>query len=104
MNKVGLMTCFLDNYGACLQAYALSTVIESFGYDCEILQYIEPQGYFEPSFANRIKNTFIYNKLRSVSRSYKNAYLCEKIKRKSFEKFRKKYLNMSEKSTVPLTN
>lgn len=80
MKKVGLMTCFLDNYGACLQAYALSTVIESFGYDCEILQYIEPQGYFEPSFGSRIKNTFLYNKLRSVSRSYKNAYLCEKIK------------------------
>ena len=97
MNKVGLMTCFLDNYGACLQAYALSTVIESFNYDCEILQYIEPQGYFEPSLTNRIKNSFIYNKLRSVSRSYKNAYLCEKIKRKSFERFRKKHLKISKK-------
>ena len=36
MNKVGLTTCFLDNYGACLQAYALSNIIESLGYDCEI--------------------------------------------------------------------
>lgn len=97
MKKVGLMTCFLDNYGACLQAYALSTTIDSLGYDCEILQYIEPEGYFEPSVSNYLKNTCIYNKLRSISPSYKNAYLCEKIKRKSFDRFRKKYLNISEK-------
>lgn len=97
MKKVGLTTCFLDNYGACLQAYALSNVIESLGYDCEILQYIEPQGYFDPTFIDRIKNSFIYNKIRSISNSYKTSYLCEKIKRKSFKKFRKTYLNISEK-------
>lgn len=96
MSKVGLMTCFLDNYGACLQAYALSNTIEMLGHDCEIIQYIEPQGYFEPSFSNYIKNSYVYNKLRSFSNSYRNSYLCEKIKRKSFVKFRKEYLKISK--------
>ena len=97
MSKVGLATCFLDNYGACLQAYALSGVIASLGHECEILQYIEPQGYFEPTLVGRIKNTRLYNKIRSLSRSYKNAYLCEKVKRNSFVKFRKKHLNISKR-------
>lgn len=97
MNRVGLMTCFLDNYGACLQAYALSHVIESLGYDCEILQYIEPEGYFEPNVKYRLKSTVIYNAFRCLSASYRSAYLCEKVKRKAFERFRKKYLKISDK-------
>lgn len=97
MNNVGLMTCFLDNYGACLQAYALSKTIQSLGYNCQLLQYIEPEGYFKPGLCQFIKNTSIYNGLRCVlSRSYKNSFLCEKIKRKSFVRFRKKYLNISK--------
>ena len=77
---------------------ALSNAISCLGCDCEILQYIEPQGCFKPSFINSVKNTFVYNELRCLSRSYKNAYLCEKVKRKAFEKFRKQYLNISSKA------
>ena len=43
--KVALLTCFLNNYGACLQAHALQNCIEKLGYDCDIIPYIEPYGY-----------------------------------------------------------
>lgn len=37
--NVGLMTCYVDNYGACLQAYALQQAIITGGHNCEIIQY-----------------------------------------------------------------
>lgn len=43
--NVGLATCFIDNYGACLQAYALQTKIEETGAKCKIIKYTEPDGY-----------------------------------------------------------
>lgn len=98
MKRIGLMTCFLDNYGACLQAYALMNVINNLGYRCEIIRYTEPEGYFENSIENRIKTSKAYNTVRCmISSNYKKAYLCEKVRRKTFEKFRKKYLKFSAK-------
>lgn len=37
--KVGLMTCYINNYGACLQAFALQQAIASGGHSCEIIRY-----------------------------------------------------------------
>lgn len=37
--KTGLMTCYVDNYGACLQAYALQSAIECQGNTCHIIRY-----------------------------------------------------------------
>ena len=56
MKKVGLLTCFLDNYGACLQAYALQNKIKSLGYKCTIVPYIARCGYYKMSLKNKIKN------------------------------------------------
>lgn len=39
MKNTGLMTCYVDNYGACLQAYALQSAIEKAGNSCRIIQY-----------------------------------------------------------------
>lgn len=39
MERVGLITCYADNYGACLQAYALQQIIKGLGHDCEIIKY-----------------------------------------------------------------
>lgn len=89
------MTCFLDNYGACLQAYALTKAIQSVGFDCEILQYVEPQGYYKRGLAEWVKDSLIYNKLRCLSPAYRRSYLCGKIKRKAFQAFRKQYLPIS---------
>ena len=51
---VGLATCFVDNYGACLQAYALQTKIEECGAKCEIIKYIETGEYRKKSFKNSL--------------------------------------------------
>ncbi|GEM_PF-5502892 len=37
--NVGLMTCYINNYGACLQAYALQQAIVSGKHNCEIIRY-----------------------------------------------------------------
>lgn len=95
MKKVGLMTCFLDNYGACLQAYALTKAIQSIGLDCEILQYVEPQGYHKGGLVERVKDSAIYNKIRCCSPNYRRSFLCGKIKRKAFRAFRRQYLPIS---------
>lgn len=39
MKKVGLVTCFVNNYGACLQAYALQETIKKMSHDVEIVNY-----------------------------------------------------------------
>lgn len=97
MNKVGLITCFLDNYGACLQAFALSQTIKQLGFDCEIINYTEPEGYFPNSLSQRIKDSEIYNKCRSlISPKYAVSYKLEKIRRPVFRRFRKNYLPISD--------
>lgn len=50
MKKVALITCFLDNYGACLQALALQNQIEKLGCQCNIIAYIGNAGYFHDDF------------------------------------------------------
>jgi hypothetical protein len=37
--RVGLLTAYVNNYGACLQAYALQNTISMMGYECEIVRY-----------------------------------------------------------------
>lgn len=37
--RVALQTCTIDNYGACLQAYALKFSIDNFGFDCQVLNF-----------------------------------------------------------------
>lgn len=99
MKTVGLMTCFLDNYGACLQAYALQHTIIDKGYHCEIVKYTEPVGYYSKNLKETLKNSTIYNIARClISKKYKTTYKFEKIRRKNFEKFRNHSLIFSEKT------
>lgn len=96
MKKVGLATCFLDNYGACLQAYALSNTITSFGMECTILNYTELEGYYGDSIAERVKNSTLYNTVRCLlDKKYRKTFKLGKIRRPNFQSFRKKYLPLS---------
>lgn len=46
MKKVGIITMHrVINYGSALQAYALQQIVRNLGYDCEIIDYIYPNGY-----------------------------------------------------------
>lgn len=96
MKKVGLATCFLDNYGACLQAYALSNTITSLGMECTILNYTELEGYYGDSIAERVKNSTLYNTVRCLlDKKYRKTFKLGKIRRPNFQSFRKKYLPLS---------
>lgn len=92
--KVALLTCFLNNYGACLQAHALQNCIEKLGYDCDIIPYIEPYGY-EDFNINKI--TIFKMHIRSLLDDLRFAFKKKKPfnynkKILSFYNFRKKFL------------
>lgn len=40
MKKAGIVTYFGENYGACLQAYAVQETVKKFGFDTEIINYL----------------------------------------------------------------
>lgn len=97
--RIGIATCFLDNYGACLQAFALQNKIEELGnFQCEIIRYTEPTGYFHKNMKNVVTDSPLYNRFRALfSPKYRENYLCGKVRRSKFEMFRKQYLHFSAK-------
>ena len=89
--NVALVTCFLDNYGACLQAYALQSSIINLGYACKILAYIEPSGYRIPHRLLSFFKLMIARILSAVSSRFD--YIKDSQERKYiFDRFRKKHL------------
>ncbi len=50
--KIGIMTFFRRNYGAILQAYALQTILGSFGYSSEIIDYVRTGDSIFTSWTN----------------------------------------------------
>ncbi len=93
--NIGLMTCFVDNYGACLQAYALQQTIKKSGNDVEIIKYIGEQGY-EPDrgWKKWIRNPLFRWIRRRTNLSYE--FYCER--RGAFDAFRNRYLEFSSQS------
>lgn len=91
--NVGLTTCFIDNYGACLQAYALQTKIEETGAECKIIKYTEPDGYKrkhnmrDALKGNRLFLFFVY------LFGYKPFF--KYLNKPKFQKFRNKYLKFT---------
>ena len=95
--KIGLVTCFLDNYGACLQAFALFTSIKKLGYECEIIRYTEPQGYARRSLQDFVRYNRGINWLRgALNTEYKKNYLMIRKKHYSCRRFRKRFLSFSK--------
>lgn len=93
-SRVGIVTCFLDNSGACLQAYALQQTINSLGYPNEIIKYTEPWGYYNAT----IKNSYnLLQHLRSIkSPEFREQYRNGMYKKTAFVQFRKKYLQFTK--------
>ena len=90
MKKIGLLTYYGDNYGACLQAFALQTVIKRMNYDVEIIEYRvssakvklidrllnlrNPVKIIKGRIANR-KNRLNYAKRHDCFEKFRNEYL-----------------------------
>ena len=67
--KIGLVTYYGDNYGACLQAYALQCSVRKLGYVCEIIEY---KNIFKPTSNKRfVKKLVSYLKSRDMIDRYK---------------------------------
>ena len=100
MKRIGLITFHeSDNYGTCLQAYALQSALELMGYDVEIINYRRKQlvSNTTPSITERLdylwKEYGISNLLmRSEVKNYTDN------KGKSFSSFRNTYYHYSKRT------
>ena len=94
MKKVGLMTCYMNNFGACLQAYALQHKIDELGLDCEIIKYTPIRAVKEYSFLIKVGR-----RLYSLIKGFANIdFRYENYRNRSFVRFRKKYLTFSNEN------
>ena len=59
MKRIGIATFFDDNFGTCLQAYALQQTIKKLGYDPEIIRYY--RGEHNVQTESRWKKIFRYS-------------------------------------------
>ena len=88
---VGILTFHKAiNYGAVLQAYALRSAVESFGYDCSVINYAGRKMLAESKTFYIPKNSAPKDKLVSVFRLPMRAKTVRK-----FNNFQSKYLNLS---------
>lgn len=97
MKNIGLITFHeSDNYGTCLQAFALQTMIENLDYNCNIINY-KRHNIINNSKRDR-------NSIKKIIEAYgfRNLFRIKKIKKHSAEKkesfsnFRKKYFHYTE--------
>lgn len=89
MNKIAIATMYGDNYGACLQAFALQQIIKQKGYDIEIINYHQ---------YNRTQLGCIskFKKVKQFGIKKTIRYFLEKkyaeVTKKAFQDFRDNYL------------
>lgn len=86
MKKVGIVTYFGHNYGACLQAYAVQKVVEQFNNESEIINYL-PKVNQERKWKRRFKylfHPFKYLNDKKINLEYKKRFT---IRAQKFDKF-----------------
>ena len=99
--KLGILTFHsVSNYGAVLQAYALSKTILDKGYNCEIIDYQNNEIKKEYKIFSKNKINLKHPKLM-----INNILMIPHIKQRNkiFSQFRKNYLHISEKQYNELT-
>lgn len=94
--NVCLVTCYINNYGACLQAYALQQTIKNLGYNCEILKYTPSDSVKEFSF---IQKMFEFAKDIYRILKYDNYSYFFSLK-PCFRRFRKKNLIFTNRNFI----
>lgn len=92
MNKIGLVTFYDDNYGTCLQAFALQYAIELLGYKVAIVKY--NRSVKSVSKENNFMKCFRYPFGTVVK--YLLNYKCIQLKKRGFTDFRRNYLHFDE--------
>lgn len=99
--KAGIVTYFGENYGACLQAYAVQETVKKLGYETEIINYLPVEQVSKHDFfLKRVKyltHLKRYISLKIANQKYAN------LRRRRTEKFNmfiKDYLNITRKRYV----
>lgn len=92
--SVGVLTMHrVQNYGSVLQAYALFYIINSLGYNCEIIDYQYPNPYHENGVRYKDSRPFI---CRLVQRGLYFLLYRNTIQKNRFNAFVEKYLTFSK--------
>lgn len=95
MKKIGLATFYDDNFGTCLQAYALQKTLIDLGYDVKIIRYSRCDQQI--SKQTNIQKITRYSPV--VVLKYIRNYKSIQIRKQAFADFRKNNLIFNENST-----
>lgn len=98
MRKSGIITYFGENYGACLQAYAVQETMKKCGFNTEIINYLP--GYETSKLQMYLKKIKYLANLKKYINEKKimSKYSEQQLNRsKKFREFVKKYLNITSK-------
>lgn len=92
--KIGIVTCYMNNFGACLQAYALQETLRKNNYENELIRYTPIKSLVKYNIFIRIGL-----KVRLFLKSFKNVlYKFEFHRAFKFDKFRKQYIKFSKEN------
>lgn len=95
-NMVCLITYYGDNYGGCLQAYAIQTIIQSLGYTVHIPLIYSPfknRNLKIHKLLNILKNPIGYLQRRKyITQHVQN----DKLRQRAFNIFRNEFLNIDK--------
>lgn len=70
MKKVALSTCYIHNYGACLQAFALQQFLKKLNIESEIIPFIPKSNKIKDNFFKRKFKSLQMGGLRNVVKSF----------------------------------
>ena len=106
MKKVGILTSspsFINNYGAVLQAYALTTMVDKLGADACIIKYADKHEYVQGrvSIKDRLKGV-VFNS--NISLRTRVKIILNKLMNRSvypvFEKFQREYIDFHDSEYI----
>lgn len=103
--KVGLITYYGNNYGGCLQAYAIQQTIKNLGYNPQILQVYTPLigKDFNKWIAIRriLKDPLAFLRRRKYIKEYSRN---EIIRSQAFDRYRSEFLTFDKSFTLSVDN
>lgn len=98
MRKAGIVTYFGENYGACLQAYAVQETVRKFGFDTEIINYLPGYKTSKLQFYLRKLKYLLNLKEYIQNKKIMMKYSDQQLNRsKKFNNFVNNYLTLTSK-------
>ena len=98
MEKIGLITCYIENYGACLQAFAMQKTLSGFGYDSDIIRYDYKVVLNDKKYGIlKIGNAFFQRARKRLDKVSFRKRLALIHRHNKFVAFRKNHLKFSKK-------